>query len=66
MIAATGELVSEDESPEIYVWNLETKDILARLKGFHSRAVRHVFSFYFIIMLGDSCDSRQTDRNYFQ
>ena len=42
MIAATGELVGEDELAEIYVWNLEYKDILACLKGFHVGAVRHV------------------------
>ena len=42
MIAATGEFISENDMPEIYVWNIETKDILARLKGFHTRAVRHV------------------------
>ena len=45
MIAATGEMASGDEKPEIYVWNIETKDILACLKGFHVRAVRHVNPF---------------------
>eukprot|EP01022_Parablepharisma_sp_SALTPOND_P009431 TRINITY_DN1391_c0_g1_i1.p1 TRINITY_DN1391_c0_g1~~TRINITY_DN1391_c0_g1_i1.p1 ORF type:complete len:2151 (-),score=139.11 TRINITY_DN1391_c0_g1_i1:21-6473(-) len=42
MIAATGELVDEFELAEIYVWNIETKDILACLKGFHINAVRHL------------------------
>lgn len=46
MIAATGELVAEHDFPEIYVWNIETKDILARLKGFHTHAVKYVFSFF--------------------
>jgi len=43
MIAATGELVGEADFPEVYVWNIETKDILARLKGFHTKAVKYVF-----------------------
>ncbi len=27
---------------EIYVWDIETKDVLACLKGFHLRAIRHL------------------------
>jgi len=42
VIAATGESVDEFELAEIYVWNIETKDILACLKGFHINAVRHL------------------------
>lgn len=42
MIAATGELVEDQGLPAVYIWNVETKDILARLQGFHTKAVRHV------------------------
>ena len=41
MIAATGEL-NENGPPKIYVWNVDTKDILACLKGFHIKAVKIV------------------------
>jgi hypothetical protein len=42
MIAATGEFSGIEDLPAIYVWNIETKEILACLKGFHYQAVRHV------------------------
>ncbi len=60
MIAATGELVGDNEFPEIYVWNIDTKDILARLKGFHTKAVRYVNMITFNQYLYSS-DSRRTD-----
>ena len=41
-IAATGELTTEFDLAGIYVWNIETKDILASLKKFHINAVRHL------------------------
>ena len=42
MIAATGELVEDNSFPAIYIWNVETKDILAQLQGFHTSAIRHL------------------------
>ena len=42
MIAATGELVEDQKLPAIYIWNIETKNILARLVGFHTKAVSYV------------------------
>ena len=42
MIAATGELARVGELAEINVWNVETKEILAALSGFHVTAVRQV------------------------
>ena len=43
MIAATGESALEGDKPSIYVWNIDTKDILASLSGIHIKSVRHVF-----------------------
>ena len=45
----------------IYVWNTETKDILACLTGFHQKAVKHVF---FMLSLIISYDFLQLVRNY--
>lgn len=41
-IAATGEVTTEFDVAGIYIWNIETKDILASLKKFHINAVRHL------------------------
>ena len=44
VIAATGQMAQAGKAKmiEIYVWNTETKEVLACLKGFHRRAIRHV------------------------
>jgi echinoderm microtubule-associated protein-like 6 len=42
--AATGQTATKDKLhlATIYVWEIETKKVLARLKGFHLNAVTHL------------------------
>jgi len=49
-IAATGQMAQAGKAKmiEIYVWDIDTKEVKACLKGFHRRAIRHVFSIKFI------------------
>jgi len=50
-IVATGQMAKTGKAKliDIYVWDIETKEVLANLKGFHLRAIRNVKTilFYF-------------------
>jgi len=53
-IAATGQLPYNNTSP-IYVWDIDSKEVLSCLKGFHTKGVKHVktlitFSYAFHLM----------------
>jgi microtubule-associated protein-like 6 len=43
-IAATGQMAKSGKAKviDIYIWDIETKEVLANLKGFHLRAIRNV------------------------
>ncbi len=53
-IVATGQMAKAGKAKliDIYVWEIESKKVLANLKGFHLRAIRNVlFKYFFYIYL---------------